>query len=230
VRQCCVGWPMKRGWRASDAWVMLVGARLGGRHAGSVPGRGHHGTTQQDSHVVSPVDPGSHVATAPGDASHRSKVSKLTQEIEMFTIHQCRPAVSVFVAVLAFALCTPFAVNAEEEVIVEEQEEQILAAAPAAPSWDETSGYGSVEASRAEVSTMLSGELISGQEQALAFAAAAAMLWDETSGYGSVEASRAVASALFAPVAGPSWDDTSGYGSVEASRAEMALDRALADC
>jgi hypothetical protein len=147
----------------------------------------------------------------------------------MSTIHRSRTAVSAFVTVLTFALSAPFAVNAEDEVIVT-LEEQVLTAAPAASSWDETSGYGSVEASRAEVSALLSGELISGREQALAFAAAAAMLWDETSGYGSVEASRAAASALLAPVASPSWDNTSGYGSVEASRAEMALDAAHPDC
>jgi steroid delta-isomerase-like uncharacterized protein len=139
----------------------------------------------------------------------------------MSTIHRFRPAVSAFITVLTFAFSAPFAVNAEDEVVVSLAKEQVLTAAPAAPSWDDTSGYGSVEASRAEVSALLSGELISGRDQALAFAAAAAMLWDETSGYGSVEASRAAASALFAPVIGPSWDDTSGYGSVEASRAIM---------
>jgi hypothetical protein len=200
---------------------------------------------------------------------------KLPKEIEMSTIHRFRPAVSVLVTVLTFALSAPITVHAEEQVVAEEQilaaEEQIPAlAAVAGPSWDESSGYGSVEASRAaighddgvseygptgheasaamglswdemsgygsveasraEVSALLSGELISGRDQALAFAAAAAMLWDETSGYGSVEASRAAASALYAPVAGPSWDDTSGYGSVEESRAEMAFDRAFADC
>jgi hypothetical protein len=48
-----------------------------------------------------------------------------------------------------------------------------------------------VEASRAEVSALLSGEVISGQEQALRMAATNAKSWDETSGYGSVEASRA---------------------------------------
>jgi hypothetical protein len=200
---------------------------------------------------------------------------KLPKEIEMSTIHRFRPAVSVLVTVLTFALSAPITVHAEEQVVAEEQilaaEEQIPAlAAVAGPSWDESSGYGSVEASRAaighddgvseygptgheasaamglswdemsgygsveasraEVSALLSGELISGRDQALAFAAAAAMLWDETSGYGSVEASRSAAAALYAPVAGPSWDDTSGYGSVEESRAEMALDRAFADC
>ena len=126
----------------------------------------------------------------------------------MRTIHRSRTAISAFVAVLMFALSAPIAVHAEEQVIAEEQvlaaEEQDPALAPAVPSWDETSGYGSVEASRAEISALLSGEVISGQEQVLAMAAAAATLWDETSGYGSVEASRAAASALLAPVAEPS--------------------------
>jgi hypothetical protein len=169
----------------------------------------------------------------------------------MFTIHRSRMAVSAVIAVLTFTLCAPIAVNAEEQVIADEQviaaEGQDPALAPAAPSWDEssgygsveasraaasalfapgttsswddTSGYGSVEASRAEISALLSGELISGQEQDLAMAAAAAKSWDNASGYGSVEASRAAASALRAPVTVPSWDETSGYGSVEASRA-----------
>jgi hypothetical protein len=79
-----------------------------------------------------------------------------------------------------------------------------LLAPDAGPSWDESSGYGSVEAGRAEVSSLLSGELSSGQDQALTIAAAAARSWDETSGYGSVEASRAAASALLADP-GPTW-------------------------
>jgi hypothetical protein len=57
------------------------------------------------------------------------------------------------------------------------QEERLLAIVAAAPSWDESSGYGSVEASRAAASTLV--------------ASVAAPSWDETSGYGSVEASRA---------------------------------------
>jgi hypothetical protein len=136
----------------------------------------------------------------------------------MSTIHQARKAVSAFVAVLTFALSAPFAVNAEDEVIVT-LEEQILTAAPAASTWDETSGYGSVEASRAAASALL--------------APSAAPSWDDTSGYGSVEATRAEMSALVSgelisvqeqtlamtAVAAKSWDETSGYGSVEASRA-----------
>ena len=188
----------------SDAWAVLMGARLHGRHAGSVPGRGHQGTTRQGSQLASPSIQGlrspRRQATEPPFASLR-----LPKEIEMSMIHRCRPAVSVVVAVLTFALSAPIAVNAEDQVVTEEQilaaEEQDPALAPAAghpgtrraatarwrravrprpswtrssascPSWDDISGYGSVEASRAEVSALLSGELISGQEQALAMAA-----------------------------------------------------------
>jgi hypothetical protein len=148
----------------------------------------------------------------------------------MRTIHRSRTIFSAVAAVLVFALAAPIAVNADDEVIA--AEEQVLAAAPAAPSWDETSGYGSVEASRAAVSellaagaapswdvtsgygsveasradlsALLSGGVISGQAEALALAAAAAESWDETSGYGSVEASRAAASARLTPIAAPS--------------------------
>jgi hypothetical protein len=57
------------------------------------------------------------------------------------------------------------------------QEEHLYAIVSAAPSWDENSGYGSVEASRAAASALL--------------APVAAPSWDQTSGYGFVEASRA---------------------------------------
>jgi hypothetical protein len=57
------------------------------------------------------------------------------------------------------------------------QEEHLYTIVAAAPSWDETSGYGSVEATRAAASALL--------------APAAAPSWDETSGYGAVEATRA---------------------------------------
>jgi hypothetical protein len=57
------------------------------------------------------------------------------------------------------------------------QEERLLAIVAAAPSWDTTSGYGSVEASRAAASALL--------------APVASPSWDATSGYGAVEASRA---------------------------------------
>jgi hypothetical protein len=57
------------------------------------------------------------------------------------------------------------------------QEEHLLAIVAAAPTWDDTSGYGSLENSRAAASAL--------------FASVAAPSWDETSGYGTVEASRA---------------------------------------
>jgi hypothetical protein len=161
---------------------------------------------------------------------------KLPKEIEMSTIHRFRPAVSVLVTVLTFALSAPITVHAEEQVVAEEQilaaEEQIPAlAAVAGPSWDESSGYGSVEASRAAIGhdDGVSDYGPTGHEAS----AAMGLSWDEKSGYGSVEASRAEVSALlsgelisgrdqalaFAAAAAMLWDETSGYGSVEASRA-----------
>ncbi|HKG28311.1 MAG TPA: hypothetical protein VKB01_04190 [Thermomicrobiales bacterium] len=154
----------------------------------------------------------------------------------MSTIHRFRPAVSVLVTVLTFALSAPITVHAEEQVVAEEQilaaEEQIPAlAAVAGPSWDESSGYGSVEASRAAIGhdDGVSEYGPTGHEAS----AAMGLSWDEMSGYGSVEASRAEVSALlsgelisgrdqalaFAAAAAMLWDETSGYGSVEASRA-----------
>jgi hypothetical protein len=147
----------------------------------------------------------------------------MAQESEMPTSLLIRAAKLTFAAVLTFGLSAPLTVNADDVVV---GEEQVLTAAPAAPSWDETSGYGSVEtsratasalrapvsgptwdetsgygsveASRADVNALLSGEVISGQEHSLALAVLAATVWDETSGYGSVEASRASASELWA--------------------------------
>jgi hypothetical protein len=135
----------------------------------------------------------------------------------MSIIHCSRTVLSVFAVVLTLAFCAPIAVNAEDEDIA--AGELILAAVPAVPSWDESSGYGSVEASRAAASALL--------------APIAAPSWDESSGYGSVEAIRADVNmllsgevtssqeqALAIAAAAKSWDETSGYGSVEASRAE----------
>ena len=101
------------------------------------------------------------------------------------------------------------------------QEDRLLAIVAAAPSWEATSGYRSVEASRAAASSLL--------------APIATLSWDETSGYGAVEASRASAAQLalltgdigsmqadsLVVATGSSWDQTSGYGSVEASRATI---------
>jgi hypothetical protein len=171
----------------------------------------------------------------------------------MFTTRRFQSAIPAFVAMLTFSLSAPIAVNAEEHVAAEEQvlaaEDQDLALAPiAGPSWDEVSGYGSVERTRINVSALWSGPVIPNQEQAQAYAAAAvATLWDATSGYGSVEATRAANALPAAPTtftsqvpsdvrwaparalehtmnplvaAAIAWDETSGYGAVEAARAD----------
>ena len=67
-------------------------------------------------------------------------------------------------ALVSLSLAAPVAAQVDEAVL----------AVPTVPSWDESSGYGSVEASRAAAPEAASGAS-----------------WDETSGYGSVEASRA---------------------------------------
>ena len=77
----------------------------------------------------------------------------------MSMIRRSRTVFSTFAAVLTFALVAPIAVNADDGVIA--AEEQALAAAPAAPSWDETSGYGSVEASRATMPIAVDAEAAS---------------------------------------------------------------------
>ena len=162
--------------------------------------------------------------------------------IQMTTSLRTRIKIPTLSAVLLFAVAAPIVVHAEDEVLVEEPvlvaQDQDPALGPAVLSWDERSGYGSVEHTRADVSSLWSGEVSPGHEQALAFAAAAAAtLWDATSGYGSVEASRAanamdvrwvparaiVDQALALGAAAAAWDDTSGYGAVEASRAANAL-------
>jgi hypothetical protein len=157
--------------------------------------------------------------------------------IEMPTIHHSRTAIAAFVAVLTFALSTPFAVNAEDQVLVEEPvltaEDQVPALAPVAgPSWDETSGYGAVEASRATIghpaasTTQVPSDvrwaparvIVPGASlEAMRVLAAQQAL--QSRDLGSMQED-----ALFAVVAaGASWDETSGYGSVEASRAANAL-------
>ena len=150
----------------------------------------------------------------------------------MQTVHRFRTTLLVTVVVVAFALIAPGAVNAQKEGVTEEEfraaQEQAPGLAPAVPSWDETSGYGSAETSRAAAAALL--------------APVAGPSWDDTSGYGAVEASRAAIGhedgvSSYTPTGheaeaaiGPAWDDTSGYGSVEARRAVIALDGALAAC
>jgi hypothetical protein len=78
----------------------------------------------------------------------------------MFTPHRPSTLIPAFVAILTFALSTPIAVHAEDQILAGEPvlaaEGQVSALAPGAgPSWDETSGYRSVEASRAVMAPLL---------------------------------------------------------------------------
>jgi hypothetical protein len=88
----------------------------------------------------------------------------------MRKIHRSHRLVLAIATVLTLTVVAPVAVNAENH---------ILAMVPSGPSWEETSGYRSVEASRAAASALL--------------ASGTGLSWDETSGYGAVEASRAMA-------------------------------------
>jgi hypothetical protein len=118
----------------------------------------------------------------------------------MSTIHRSRSAVLSIVgtaAVLTLSLAAPVAAQGLDQ-------DQVLVAAPAGPSWDDTSGYGAVEANRAAHAVPLAPATITTQVSAdvrwaplrmvvnaLGPLAAAATVWDESSGYGAVEASRA---------------------------------------
>ncbi len=111
-----------------------------------------------------------------------------------------RAAVFGLVAVFGVALAAPVAVAAQELT---------QALAPAETTWDESSGYNSVETNRAayalttspsgvEASRVITaqlalsgGDLGSMQEEALFAVLAAGSAWDDASGYGAVEASRA---------------------------------------
>jgi hypothetical protein len=102
------------------------------------------------------------------------------------------------------------------------QEEHLRAVVAAAPSWDEISGYGAVEASRATIDyptasgssaqtrllaaqhALQGGDLGSMQEDALLAVVSAGESWDEISGYGSVEANRAANAIPVAPFASTS--------------------------
>ena len=113
----------------------------------------------------------------------------------MFTIHRSRTAISVFVAVLSVVLFAPVAAQVPVQ-------DHSLVAAPAGPSWDDTGGYGAVEAIRAVIGhyDVVSGYAAPGHEAD----AARGLSWDEMSGYGEVEASRA-ASPDYLPAALANW-------------------------
>jgi hypothetical protein len=133
----------------------------------------------------------------------------------MRTIKQSRTAITAFATVLMVALSTPLVATAEENV---------LSLIPAAPAWDEASGYRSVEMSRAASTLYL--------------APTVGTAWEATSGYRSVEANRLLAAqqalrsgdlgsvqenVLSALVdAGSSRAAASDYDTVEAIRAEAS--------
>jgi hypothetical protein len=78
-------------------------------------------------------------------------------------------------------------------------EETILSLAPAAPSWDQTSGYGTVEAIRALRALPSAGGITTQVPSDVRWAPVAAASWDATSGYGVVEAVRAARAISIAP-------------------------------
>jgi hypothetical protein len=93
-----------------------------------------------------------------------------------------------------------------------QDEEQPIALTAAEASWEETSGYSSVESSR-EAYTVEGGPVVitsqvspdirwvpaRSLQQAVNPLPAAVLAWDETSGYGAVETSRATTEILVAP-------------------------------
>jgi hypothetical protein len=94
------------------------------------------------------------------------------------------------------------------------QEDALLAIVAAAPSWDESSGYGSVEASRAANAMPAAPATSTTAEQTRVIAAQQAL---QSQDLGSLQEE----ALIMVVAAGQSWDQTSGYGSVEASRATI---------
>ena len=110
----------------------------------------------------------------------------------MFTPHRPSTLIPAFVALLTFALSTPVAVHAEDQILADEPvlaaEDQVPALAPvAAPSGEETSGCRSVEASRATITVSLPDDSVRANSDDRI---ANALFGDEASGDGSVEAPR----------------------------------------
>jgi hypothetical protein len=132
----------------------------------------------------------------------------------MSTMQGPHTAITAFVTVLTFALVAPVAVSAEDQVLTEEQglaaEEQDAALAPAVPSWDEASGYGSVEASRAANALAALPVVITTQVPS-------DVRWAPDTGPAWLAASRAAAARRAAP-AFPEWD-AARWSPVEPSQA-----------
>jgi hypothetical protein len=100
--------------------------------------------------------------------------------------------IPAFVAILTFALSAPIAVHAEDQILADEPvlgaEDPIPSLAPvAAPSGEETSGYRSVEASRATITVSLPNDSVRANSDDRI---ANALFGDEASDDGSVETTR----------------------------------------
>jgi hypothetical protein len=128
----------------------------------------------------------------------------LERAARMNVNHRFRTSSVVIVAIVAIGFSAP--------VMAQTAAQDIELAPVSGPTWDESSGYGSVEAVRASLAiptdiarpgtvdpvrvnraldALHSGDLGSVQEDTLAAIVAAAIAWDDVSGYGSVEAIRA---------------------------------------
>ncbi|MCC2627552.1 MAG: hypothetical protein K0S14_1202 [Thermomicrobiales bacterium] len=133
----------------------------------------------------------------------------------MSKIHRSRPAISAFAAVLMLTVSAPIAVHGQDEDLA-------LAPVPAA-SWDETSGYGAVEAIRAEPDVYVvpgagtTANAASGSDSVEVIRVSIVQHALQASDLGSMQ--EEALAAIVAP--GASWDETSGYGAVEASRATI---------
>lgn len=127
----------------------------------------------------------------------------------MHVIHRFRTLSVAIVAILAVGFFAP--------VMAQNEQQDVDLAPVSGPTWDETSGYGSVEAVRASlgmpadvarpvtvdpvrviraIDALNSGDLGGVQEESMAAIVAAAKAWDDVSGYGSIEAIRAARSTL----------------------------------
>jgi hypothetical protein len=133
----------------------------------------------------------------------------------MSKIHRSRPAISAFAAVLMLTVSAPIAVHGQDQDLA-------LAPVPAA-SWDETSGYGVVEAIRAEPDVYVvpgagtTADAASGSDSVQLNRVSIVQHALQADNLGSMQ-EEALAAIV---VPGASWDETSGYGAVEASRATI---------
>jgi hypothetical protein len=159
-------------------------------------------------------------------------MQSVRKDREMQAIFRVPRAFVIIAALFALAQLAP--VMAQEDVVV--------AAAPALPSWDETSGYGSVEASRAAIGVDPASIIVANvtpsdarwapvayspaENEAIGYAAnISRRLTTVTRELAVADPGSVHEQALIAELAAVSraWDETSGYASVEASRALAAM-------